>query len=107
MFLFANSHRKLRGSTQPRLRDWLAASALGAFFSLPLTVLSAAEIDTSGPSPYNFNTQTWMQPFAEDGLSWGGTSGVYVESTERIFVLQRGETQLPNPVTGEYSYFAG
>ena len=104
MPLFPTSHQKLSGCTKPVLRDWLATAAVGAFFSLPL---SAAEIDPSGPSPYNFNTQTWMQPFAADGLSWGGTSGVYVESTERIFVLQRGETQLPNPVPGEYTNFAG
>jgi WD40 repeat protein len=48
-----------------------------------------------------------MQPFAAEGFSWGGTSGVYVESTERIFVLQRGETQLPSPVPSEYTNFAG
>ncbi len=60
-----------------------------------------------GPSPYDFNTETWMQPFADDGLSWGGTSGVYVESKDRIFVLQRGETQLPSPVPPEYTSFAG
>jgi hypothetical protein len=91
----------------PLLRNWLTAATLGAFCSLPAFTLGAEEDDSRGPAPYNFNTQTWMQPFAAEGFSWGGTSGVYVESTERIFVLQRGETQLPSPVPSEYTNFAG
>ena len=68
---------------------------------------SAQDSGPIGPSPYDFNTETWMQPFAAEGLSWGGTSGVHDESKDRIFVLQRGETQLPNPVPPEYKNFAG
>jgi outer membrane protein assembly factor BamB len=60
-----------------------------------------------GPSPYDFNTQTWMQPFAAEGRTWGGTSGIAIQSSERIFVLQRGETQLPSPIPPEYTSFAG
>ncbi len=77
-------------------------------FSYLLTMpVAAQDSGIVGPSPYNFNTQGWMQPFAEDGRSWGGTSGVFVESADRIFVLQRGETELPNPVPPEYTNFAG
>lgn len=60
-----------------------------------------------GPSPYNFTTETWMQPFAGDGFTWGGNSSVFVESTDRIFFLQRGETELPDPLPPEYTTFAG
>jgi hypothetical protein len=60
-----------------------------------------------GPSPYEFITQSWMQPFAEDGFTWGGNSSVFVESNERIFLLQRGETELPDPLPDNYTNFAG
>lgn len=60
-----------------------------------------------GPSPYEFITEDWMQPFAEEGYTWGGNSSVLVESKDRIFVVQRGETELPTPLPPEYSNFAG
>ena len=111
MPLLTTSKSPLTGSratvSNTLLRNCLFAAAFGAFCSLPVFALGAEDDDSRGPAPYNFNTQTWMQPFAADGFSWGGTSGVYVESTERIFVLQRGETQLPNPVPSEYTNFAG
>lgn len=85
------------------------ASAIVVAASLLLLpgVLSAQDLGVIGPSPYNFNTQGWMQPFAEEGFSWGGNSGVHVQSEDRIFFLQRGETELPNPIPEQYSNFAG
>ena len=78
---------------------------------LMLGVLAAPALaqDTGviGPSPYDFTTETWIQPFAEDGFTWGGNSGVVVESKDRIFFLQRGETELPNPIPDNYTRFAG
>lgn len=70
---------------------------------------SAAAQDTGviGPSPYEFTTQSWMKPFAQEGFSWGGNSGVHVQSEDRIFFLQRGETELPNPIPDDYTTFAG
>ena len=38
-----------------------------------------------GPSPYEFTTQTWIEPFAQEGFTWGGNSGVHVESEDRIY----------------------
>ena len=61
----------------------------------------------TGPSPYEFTTESWMQPFAVQGFTWGGTSGIVVQSPDRIFVLQRGETELPDPLPAEYTNFAG
>ena len=71
------------------------------------TIASATLAQDSGvigPSPYEFTTQTWMEPFAQEGFTWGGNSGVYVESEDRIFFLQRGELNslslyLPNTQT--------
>ena len=61
--------------------------------------------DIIGPSPYNFITDSWMQTFAEEGMTFGGTSGVYVQNKGRIFFLQRGETRLPNPIPQSYAGF--
>lgn len=60
-----------------------------------------------GPSPYEYSTETWMQPFTEEGFSWGGNAGVYAQSADRIFFLQRGETELPNPIPPDYTNFPG
>ena len=75
--------------------------------SLLATTALAQDTGVIGPSPYEFTTETWMQPFADQGFSWGGNSGVHVESADRIFFLQRGETELPNPIPPEYTRFAG
>jgi hypothetical protein len=71
------------------------------------TPVLAQDTGVIGPSPYDFTTETWIQPFAEDGFTWGGNSGVVVESKDRIFFLQRGETELPNPIPDNYTRFAG
>ena len=52
----------------------------------------AQDTGVIGPSPYGFTTESWMKPFAQEGFTWGGNSGVHVESKDRIFFLQRGET---------------
>lgn len=80
---------------------------LAGLLNTASTSLLAQDLGIIGPSPYQFNTQGWMQPFAEDGFSWGGNSGVFVQSKDRIFFLQRGETELPNPIPDEYTNFAG
>lgn len=81
-----------------------AFSIIGAF-----AAASALAQDTGviGPSPYEFTTETWMQPFAQDGFTWGGNSGVHVQNKDRIFMLQRGETELPDPVPNDYTRFPG
>ena len=59
-----------------------------------------------GPSPYDI-VRGWHQPFAAPGFAFGGNSGVFAESAERIFVAQRGEFRLPSPLPPEFSGFAG
>jgi hypothetical protein len=59
-----------------------------------------------GPSPYDV-VRGWHKPFAAPGFAFGGNSGVFAESPDRIFVAQRGEFQLPTPVPPEFAGFAG
>ncbi|MDP6414162.1 MAG: hypothetical protein QGG54_03895 [Gammaproteobacteria bacterium] len=87
-----------------KIVKFCAALVVVGIISSPL---SAQDTGVIGPSPYEFTTQTWMQPFAQDGFTWGGNSGVHVESEDRIFFLQRGETELPDPLPPEYTNFAG
>ncbi len=87
-----------------KIATFCAALVAVGIISSPLL---AQDTGVIGPSPYEFTTQTWMQPFAQDGFTWGGNSGVHVESQDRIFVLQRGETELPDPLPPEYTNFAG
>src|SRR5579884_3381401 len=60
----------------------------------------------AGPSPYDV-VRSWQKPFSEPGYAFGGNSGVFAESPDRIFIAQRGETKLPDPLPPEYTYFAG
>jgi hypothetical protein len=59
-----------------------------------------------GPSPYEV-VSGWHEPFAAEGYAFGGNSGVFAESPDRIFVAQRGETLLPNPLPPEFAGHAG
>lgn len=59
-----------------------------------------------GPSPYTV-VRGWHKPFAKPGFAFGGNSGVFAESPNRIFIAQRGETRLPQPVPPEFAGFAG
>src|SRR3954449_8311643 len=59
-----------------------------------------------GPSPYDV-VRGWHKPFSEPGFAFGGNSGVFAESPDRIFVAQRGETRLPEPLPAGFAGFAG
>ena len=59
-----------------------------------------------GPSPYDV-VRGWHKPFAKQGFAFGGNSGLFAESPDRIFVLQRGETLLPYPIPDEFEQHAG
>ncbi len=64
------------------------------------------EEGATGPSPYQA-VEGWQKPFAGAGFAFGGNSGVFPESPDRILVLQRGETRLPDPVPPGFAGFAG
>ena len=59
-----------------------------------------------GPSPYDV-VRGWHKPFSEPGFAFGGNSGVFAESPNRIFVAQRGDARLPEPLPPGFLGFAG
>ena len=59
-----------------------------------------------GESPYNV-VRGWAKPFQDRGFSFGGNSGVWAESPERIIIAQRGETVLPYPIPNDFPGYAG
>ena len=85
---------------------------LKVFLLVLLPVLFVADHATSqelgpiGPSPYDV-VEGWHKPFAAEGFAFGGNSGVFAESPDRIFISQRGETRLPNPVPSGFDGYVG
>ena len=61
---------------------------------------------THGVSPYIAEPE-WLEPFSEPGFMWGSHPGLFVESVDRIFVIQRGELHVPDPIPDGFSYFYG
>jgi hypothetical protein len=86
----------------------LAVIALVA--AVALTPVTEAQTPTpeapTGPSPYTV-VRGWHKPFAAPGFAFGGNSGVFAESPDRILVAQRGEFRLPDPVPPGFLGFAG
>ena len=74
----------------------------------PAQVPAAPPVDPGpiGPSPYDI-VRGWHKPFAAPGFAFGGNSGVFAESPDRILIAQRGEFRLPSPLPPEYAGFAG
>lgn len=72
----------------------------------PGTINERVILGRVGPSPYTV-VSGWHKPFAEDGFAFGGNSGIWAESPNRILIAQRGEYRLPQPVPPSFTYFAG
>lgn len=79
---------------------------IAVLVGLSAGLVASQDVGPTGPSPYEV-VEDWLKPFAGEGFALGGNSGVFAESPERIFVLQRGETRLPDPVPPEFSGFVG
>ena len=88
------------------MRLFIPALALVVSVGLLAAPVSAQDIGPTGPIPYDI-VESWAKPFAGEGFAFGGNSGVYAESPDRIIVLQRGETRLPDPVPPEFDGWAG
>jgi len=83
------------------------APLLAALFLAPsMRAQSVPPEGPIGPSPYDI-VRGWQQPFAGPGFAFGGNSGVFAESPDRIFIAQRGEFRLPDPIPAEFAGFAG
>ena len=81
----------------------LLAVAVGGILA---SSASAQDLGPTVPAPYEA-VEGWLKPFAGEGFAFGGNSGVFVDSPDRIFVLQRGETRLPDPVPAGFAGYAG
>ena len=83
-----------------------AAAFLMLWLAAPVMRAQAVPEGPVGPSPYDV-IRGWHQPFAEPGFAFGGNSGVFAESPDRIFIAQRGVFRLPDPVPPNFAGFAG
>ncbi|MCI5105986.1 MAG: hypothetical protein MRY76_04680 [Pseudomonadales bacterium] len=91
------------------MRTSAVFAAIAAALSVSLPVSLHAQGNARGPigeSPYDV-VPFWADVFQEDGFAFGGNSGVWAESPDRIIIAQRGETVLPFPLPDEYQGFAG
>jgi len=91
------------------LRSLLASAVLAgtAALSLPSAIAQNEVImGPVGPSPYDI-IPAWHKPFQEPGFAFGGNSGVFAESPDRILIAMRGEARLPQPIPPEYAGYAG
>ena len=82
------------------------APAMLAQTAAPPAAAPAVAEGPIGPSPYDI-VRGWQKPFAEPGFAFGGNSGVFAESPDRIFIAQRGEFRVPTPIPPEFAGFAG
>lgn len=92
----------MRASVVPAVLRWVVSGLLLSGVAPTL----AQDLEPVGPMPYDI-PENWIEPFARPGYSWGGNSGVHVESRDRIIILQRGETELPDPIPETYTNFPG
>jgi hypothetical protein len=83
----------------------LLAGAAALSFS-PAIAQNEVILGPVGPSPYDI-IPAWHKPFQEPGFAFGGNSGVFAESPDRILIAMRGEARLPQPVPPEYAGYAG
>jgi hypothetical protein len=91
------------------LRSLLATAVLAGTAALSLPSAMAQNeviLGPVGPSPYDI-IPAWHKPFQEPGFAFGGNSGVFAESPDRILIAMRGEARLPQPIPPEYAGYAG
>ncbi len=78
--------------------------ALAAVFSVGV-LSSTAPLQKGGEDetgPYTV-VDKWIQPFARPGYIQGSQGGVFAESPNRIFVLNRGELKLPDKLPESFN----
>ncbi|HTE43417.1 MAG TPA: hypothetical protein VK629_21535, partial [Steroidobacteraceae bacterium] len=59
-----------------------------------------------GADPYS-PVNDWLKPFAPEGFVWGSHPGLYVENSDRIFIIQRGQLHIPEPKPAGFTNFYG
>jgi DNA-binding beta-propeller fold protein YncE len=67
-------------------------------------------VHSPGPNhdenPYSV-VHDWLHPFAPPGFVWGSHPGIFVESDNRIFIIQRGQLHVPEPKPVGFLNFYG
>lgn len=110
MHLSANGSLRVRttvpGALGAGCMGLIAGAVILAASASPSAQATVTPSGPVGPSPYDV-VRGWHQPFSEPGFAFGGNSGVFAESPNRIFVAQRGEFKLPDPVPDGFAGFAG
>lgn len=87
----------------------VSAIASLSLLAVTLGTAQAQEGNARGPigeSPYEI-IPFWHVPFQEPGYAFGGNSGIWAETPDRIIIAQRGETVLPFPIPEDFPGFAG
>lgn len=87
------------------MRNFILGAAALTVISLSAGPASAQDPGPIGPSPY-MAVDGWLKPF-DEGFTFGGNVGVQPDSPNRIFIVQRGSTRLPNPLPPGYLGYAG
>jgi hypothetical protein len=87
------------------MRTVISGLAVVLVIGLAGSRTSSQDLGTVGPSPYEA-VEGWLKPF-DPGFTFGGNVGVQPDTPNRIFILQRGSTKLPDPVPAGYQGFAG
>jgi DNA-binding beta-propeller fold protein YncE len=78
-------------------RSFALALALLAFSHRPAQAQQKGGEEETGPYQVVAN---WPRPLPNhDGWTWGSTSGIFAETKDRVFVVQRGELGIPEGVT--------
>jgi hypothetical protein len=94
-----------------RLKQLRIAVGLVALLSGRALIMFVAAQTKGGEEetgPYEV-VQDWPRPLGHPGFTWGSQGGVFAESPNRIFILQRGELPIPEKApegyTGGYGAF--
>ena len=88
-----------------RVAMGLMLASLAAAVGVSLAQEKGGEAETG---PYEV-AEGWPQPLGHTGWTWGSQGGVFAETPNRIYILQRGELPIPEKApegyTGGYGSF--
>jgi DNA-binding beta-propeller fold protein YncE len=83
-----------------RIRSTSVFAALMVCAIVIVTQAQKGGEDITGPYTV---VEGWMKPFARPGYIQGSQGGVFAESPDRIFVLNRGELKLPEKLPADFN----